>query len=195
MTVYFVAQTTTPTLVKIGQTDDLGSRLQQIAASFEDGVDLLATAPGGRETEAFLHHLFDPERVEGEWFTRTKALDFVIERFGQESRHFGPRQLRQCGDAADEDLKIAVDLLRELLSSLAGFNDGIVVTQERAFKLLHAANPLWTRRRVRALWEARARRIEHYEIRNLESALQLVRRADWAEAIAPELQDAKETEK
>jgi hypothetical protein len=172
--IYFIARTATPNLVKIGKTEELEDRLTAIAGSFEGGIDLLATCAGDKPVETFLHMLFLTEHVEGEWFQRTAALDFIIGRFAaKEQRHFGPRTQRQVGDAADEDLKIAVDLLRKLLPALAGFNEGIALAQERAFKLLHAANSLWTRRRVRALWEASATRVAHYEIRNLESALAL----------------------
>lgn len=177
MTVYFIARTDEPSLVKIGKTDDLDERLTSIAGSFEGGIDLLATVAGDKPVETFLHMLFLAEHVEGEWFQRTPEIDFIIGRFAAtEKRHFGPRVQRQLSDEADEDLRIAVDLLRQLLPLLAGFGESIALAQQRAFKLLHSANPMWCRRRVRALWEGSPSRVAHWEIRNLESALTLAKK-------------------
>lgn len=170
--IYFVARTANPTLIKIGKTDELDDRLAAIAGSFEAGIDLLATCAGDRQVEAFLHMLFLKEHVEGEWFQRTPAIDFIIERFAiSDQRHFGPRPMRHLGDATNEDVRIAAGLLRKLLPALAAFSEGIAIAQERAFELLHAANPLWTRRRVRTLWEAKPVKVAHYEIRDLEREL------------------------
>lgn len=63
--VYFIQR---GNYVKVGFTDDVARRLQQLASSSPETVVLLTTVPGGRCLEAALHDAFRELRVSGEWF-------------------------------------------------------------------------------------------------------------------------------
>lgn len=175
MTVYFVGRQDDPSIVKIGHTDELEDRMVSLSSAYEDGIELLAQCDGGRDVEFFLHQLFIDNRREGEWFEKTAALSFIIDKFKEAvtgRRLFG-RRADHSGDALKEDRRIAAELLQVLMKNLSNVGDTLAVSQERSFQILSAANAAWTRRRVRAIWERKSRRIEHFEIRNLESAVDL----------------------
>lgn len=181
MTVYFVCAVDRPEMVKVGYTTELPARLQHISAEFENGIELLATCDGGIETERAFHAMLAESRGEGEWFKRTERLDEIIETF--KSNVSGKRiwsRLRAVAamgtSPIDADKQIAFDLLQQLMSRFGAVHFGIA--QGKAFDELHSINPLWTRRRVRAIWEKKTRRIDLFEIRDLEAALQIWRGFD-----------------
>jgi len=50
-------------------------------------------------------------------------------------------------------------------------DDPVKVLWDRAYRLLASQNEAWTRRRVRAIWNKEAARIEHREIAEMEAIL------------------------
>lgn len=68
MTVYFAQARVDRTTVKIGFTSDLVNRQKNLSVSAPGGVAILATLPGGKETEEYLHEKFASQRLGGEWF-------------------------------------------------------------------------------------------------------------------------------
>lgn len=174
MTVYFICAVGRPEMVKIGYTTGLPARMQNISAEFEGGIELLAHCDGGPETERAFHAMLADSRVEGEWFRRSERLDEIITTF--KSNVAGKRiwsRLRAVAELGtspiDADKQIAFDLLQQLMSKFGAVHFG--VAQGKAFDELHAINPLWTRRRVRAIWEKKTRRIDHFEIRDIGTVL------------------------
>jgi hypothetical protein len=75
--VYFVRDPDTG-LIKIGHTCRIGLRLRQLNARRVRPLVVVATTPGARKLEGYLHaHLFDL-RVSGEWFEPGPALCKII---------------------------------------------------------------------------------------------------------------------
>lgn len=69
MSVYFVRRKADPAgPIKIGFTRKIESRLAQLNAAYEGGVDLLACCDGGAQLEGSLHRRLEEYRLDGEWF-------------------------------------------------------------------------------------------------------------------------------
>lgn len=80
MTIYFAVARTTPTgPVKIGYTTDLKARISGLSVGMPGGITVLATLPGGIETEQYLHERFAGCRRSGEWFDLTDELRQFIQ--------------------------------------------------------------------------------------------------------------------
>lgn len=192
MTVYFACRPSAPQLVKIGHSDDVEHRMLELMSAYEDGIELLAQCEGGLGTEAGFHKIFSHVRAEGEWFAKTSLLADLIDALSgnvKGRRTFQRTKASGAGSRSEEDQIIASNLLMKVVALLAPERP-VGIQQETAFTALHAVNPMWSRRRVRAVWEHTARRIELYEIRDLIDLLPVGnRRADWAEALAPELKE------
>jgi hypothetical protein len=69
--IYFIE--TQDRKIKIGFSDQVGKRIQQLASNVGP-VTLLATQPGDRAVEALLHEMFADERLHGEWFEASPRL-------------------------------------------------------------------------------------------------------------------------
>ncbi|MEU8617355.1 GIY-YIG nuclease family protein [Streptomyces sp. NPDC048623] len=54
--------------VKIGTSVNPSKRLKELQTGNPDRLEVLWTAPGGRELESALHQTFNAYRIEGEWF-------------------------------------------------------------------------------------------------------------------------------
>lgn len=185
MTVYFVSPIEKPDQVKIGQTDELEIRLGVIGGSFDEGIELLAQCDGGKEVESIFHQLFVSERIEGEWFAKSERLAALIDTFRDNvsgNRILGKKKVIPFEGVSpvDADRKIAKRLLTDLMSNERA-GTSLAASQERAFNVLFDLNEMWTRRRVRAIWEGCPRRIDHFEIRDLLVAT--------GRTLAPELND------
>lgn len=167
MTVYFVRANN---LIKIGYAENIRTRLTQIAASFDGGLELVAMCDGGREVEAAFHSMFSDSRVEGEWFACTPLLEATIAKLAHnvgEHRFFGSQQKidLRCSDKA---------LARKLLEKLfAGGVWSIAKNLEACFQKLSVINPDWSRRRVRSMWHGEARHISFSEIADLACASEI----------------------
>lgn len=60
--------------VKIGTSGDPARRLRQVMDWVPFDLRILATAPGGFLTEAYLHHKFHADRLRREWFAPSDDL-------------------------------------------------------------------------------------------------------------------------
>lgn len=173
MKVYF-ARAVGGQLVKIGFSEDVARRMRNLALSFEDGIEVLATCDGGREVEAAYHRVLANWRHEGEWFHPNECLDAIVAELSKGvAPVVFPRRKRtevEGESPIDADRRMAKAILGRLLSrEPAGTTISMAI--ERAYETLVEINPLWTRRRVRSIWEAASRRIEFYEIRDLLEAI------------------------
>ncbi len=82
--------------VKIGMTASLPGRVDQLQVSTQEKLEILLVVPGGRAEEKQVHALFAADRVRGEWFTLSPALDaFITERSDQDIRHVHGRFVAQ----------------------------------------------------------------------------------------------------
>lgn len=78
MTVYFAQTRIDTSSVKIGYTSDLEKRRRNLSVSSPGGVSILASIPGSRETEEYLHEKFGTDHIEGEWFRYSEEIrDFI----------------------------------------------------------------------------------------------------------------------
>lgn len=175
MTVYFVSPVERRDIIKVGVTSDLDRRLLTLGAQVEGGIELLAQLEGGQEIETFIGELLAADWVEGEWFKRSALSDRMIEVFagGVVGRRVWGRLRAVEGEksAAAEDRDIARDLLKSVVARIGVLPLGKALS--RAHTVLHGINPMWSRRRVQALWAREASRVDHYEIRDLEAAAAL----------------------
>lgn len=71
---------------------------------------------------------------------------------------------------AVSDVALAADRIR-LVAGKRGVDDPVKVLWERAYRALAKQNDKWTRRRVRALWNREAARIEHREMVEMDAVL------------------------
>lgn len=73
-TVYYVACCETERL-KIGYTSkSVESRLKNLQTGSAGQLMVMATRPGTKEDESFLHNYFASQRLHGEWFEMNEAL-------------------------------------------------------------------------------------------------------------------------
>jgi hypothetical protein len=173
VTVYFACRPSEPNLIKIGFSEDVEQRMAALMSGFDDGIELLAQCEGDQAVESGFHKLFETTRNEGEWFERSDLLNGLIEAFSgnvKGRRVFERTKASGAGSRAEEDQIIAANLLGEVAAFIAP-DRSVGIKQEAVFGSLKSVNPMWSRRRVRAMWERSARRIELYEIRDLLSLL------------------------
>lgn len=71
-------------LIKIGYTTHLYTRLAVLQSTTGQDVTLEAVAPGTRQVERQFHVRFALDRVRGEWFRRSQAVDRLISVLRQE---------------------------------------------------------------------------------------------------------------
>lgn len=190
MSVYFVKPIGDSTMIKVGHTANLDARMAAIAGEFEGGVEVLALCDGGPETERAIHAALSDTRIEGEWFAPSDTMDALISSYAgsvKGRRVWGrPSAARDDrADAINEDWALARRELAKLMSRSGSPKTGISIRY--AFRVLSEMNPLWTSRRVRAIWECKARRIDLFEYRNLLMAN--ADNADLAEWVAPEIKE------
>lgn len=177
MTVYFIRAVDDPTKMKVVVTDNLPERLQALSASFENGIELLAQCDGGVEVERAFHQLLRDDWWEDEWFHLNAHAQGVIARFSpmvSGKRIWSRLRTVEALSVSpiDDDKQIAFDLVQRLMGAFGAIHFG--VAQTKAHAELKAINPMWTRRRVRAIWEKKARRIDHFEIRDLTAACEAI---------------------
>jgi hypothetical protein len=65
--------------IKIGFSDNVGDRLVNLRAEYQEPLDLLTVIPGGQPEEAALHARFADIRERGEWFRATPELLAYVE--------------------------------------------------------------------------------------------------------------------
>ncbi|MFA7282156.1 MAG: GIY-YIG nuclease family protein [Sterolibacterium sp.] len=178
MSVYFVQPVAERDKVKIGTTVDIDQRLQAISSDFPDGVELIGLADGDATTERAFHRILAAYWLEGEWYAFTPEVAAVLAPFADGvsgKRVWGRfRVIAESGGAPiEEDKRIAFEMLKLLMDKSGAVP--IAVAQQNAFNELTAINPMWSRRRVRAIWERTIRRVDHYEIRDMQTAMDAYR--------------------
>ncbi|MBZ9600719.1 GIY-YIG nuclease family protein [Phyllobacterium chamaecytisi] len=167
MTVYFAKANN---LVKIGHAEDVQRRLAALAASFIDGIELVAQCDGGKDVEAAFHAMFSDSKVEGEWFANSPLMEATISKLAHnvgERRFFGgqPKLIVRCVEA---------NLAKALINNL--FEAGLWSVSknlEAVYHKLAALNPEWSRRRVRSIWNGETRNINFSEVVDLAAASSL----------------------
>lgn len=65
--------------IKIGVSGSPELRLKSLQTSSPNELKILATISGTDVEEKRIHHLFDQDRQQGEWFSKTPALTLYIE--------------------------------------------------------------------------------------------------------------------
>jgi hypothetical protein len=75
-------------LVKIGTTTSLPKRLADLQANAQERARVLLALPGSYLEEKSIHKQFKADRVRGEWFTPSPAMqEFVRAHFDDDIRH------------------------------------------------------------------------------------------------------------
>lgn len=173
MTVYFVTLIDKPDRVKIGCSVDIDKRLTVLANQIGP-LELLAVVEGGDEAERAFHRVFEADWIEGEWFKRTEVLEALIAALSKNvsaRRVFGRSRVEAEMELSpiEQDKAIAHALMQQIMDMFGAVTFG--AAHSSTFDLLHARNPLWTRRRIRAIWNKEASRIEHFEVRDMQAVL------------------------
>lgn len=86
------------------------------------------------------------------------------------------------------DTQYAADLMDEVIG-FRGIREPIKAMLERAYRELSRQNDKWTRRRVRAVWNLEAQRIDHREVLEMQAVIaarsaHAERKQDRAERLA-----------
>lgn len=141
MTVYFAQARVDLSTVKIGFTSDLAKRQQNMSVSTPGGMTILATLPGSRETEEYLHEMFAEDRLNGEWFRFSEPVrQFVLDiRNGKQGlipfkdeaiyKRHSPEEF--SAEALDRAKSMAADIIN---AEYRGFRDTIGAAKYRIEK-------------------------------------------------------------
>lgn len=161
--------------LKVGYSKDVRKRMRMLLPSFPQGLRLLAVDEGaGRGAETTFHRLCAEYSLGEEWYRPNPWIDEFIRQFGlPEPEDFSPREKREPNPNIrnQEDAQIAKGLMvraTKLMEAHASAQEYM----RRLHSKLYGMERTWTRRRVRAVWEGEARRIDHFEIRNLEALIE-----------------------
>lgn len=176
MTVYFVSADELPGQIKIGHTSRVVERVSAIAQQVGK-VTLLATMPGDSSHERLIHSMFFPGRIEGEWFSATAELKEFIEVNGApDGRTFEPRQkgwrATTLGERYGVDQAFACMLMARCLDKYPA-SVPRMKAQEKVYLQLSERNQAWSRRRVRAIFERKALRVDLSEVVDLLVLLEI----------------------
>lgn len=82
---------------------------------------------------------------------------------------------KQRREASVSDIELAADLLDEVIGS-RGVREPVKAMLERAYQALSRRNSAWTRRRVRAVFNKEANRIDYREIAEMQAAVEDARK-------------------
>lgn len=67
--------------IKIGYTTDLKKRITSLQTGYPDKLELLLAFPGNPGLEKTIHKMFDPYRLNGEWFRSAPEVLEKIQKF------------------------------------------------------------------------------------------------------------------
>jgi len=187
MTVYFIRRQGDDTEIKIGTAVMIERRLVTVAASVGP-IELIGHMRGGEAVERLIHSKFALDRVEGEWFRNSEALrDFIRLEAPCDTKLFEPKanswKKRAVNHSWDLDQRAAKTVMDALISE---FPRDVTITSahEKIFQRLNERNGVWSRRRVRAIHELAARRIDVFEMIDLLTLLDIPPE-QWADWIRP----------
>ncbi len=89
--VYFVRSGGAEPRIKIGFSEYLPRRVSGLRLGSPVPVRLIASIPGSRSTEQYIHRLFVADRTHGEWFMVSPELRAFIRKIRRpEGREYGP---------------------------------------------------------------------------------------------------------
>lgn len=138
MTVYFAQARADTTTVKIGYTSDLDKRQKNLSVSSPGGICFLATLPGSRETEDYLHSKFAADRLGGEWFRYSESIkDFIRDLqngksglipFRDQAVYKKHLPSEYAAEALERAKQMAIDILN---AEQRGFRDTIGAAKHR----------------------------------------------------------------
>lgn len=136
--------------------------------------------------ERLYQKAFSHLRIEGEWFKASVELwDFIEANAEKVDILFSQRgqawTKKKPSSRADEDALLAASLLIKCISAYPATTT-VAAAQESVFQALHQTNQAWTRRRVRAIYEGGARRIDLFEVIDL-FVLADIPRSDWGDIL------------
>jgi hypothetical protein len=176
MTVYFIQKSGDDTQVKVGASRNLSARMTALGDSLGE-IDLIGTLPGDEPTERMIHRLFDAEKLGGEWFRRSDKVNaFIAENFPIAVERYSPRpkgwKTGHEDGAVESDKAVAAGLLSRLMSGFPRTTT-LAAALEEIYLQLWEINGVWTRRRVRAIHEGAARRIDLFEIKDMLNLLEI----------------------
>lgn len=191
MTVCFAQRVDDRSKVKIGWSRNLAQRAQALAVQHGQ-IEIIAMFEGSTEDEAKLHQAFLDLRDEGEWFRIDERLRALISVHAVDPMVFTPFEMEwrtaQTSGQRQSDGMIAATIMAEIMGTFpATMRRGAVL--EEIYQLLSESSDAWSRRRVRAIWENRARRVDLFEIVDLLKAAG-IERSKWADYLAPENTEA-----
>lgn len=185
MTVYFVHRVGDDSQIKIGFTTTLADRLRRLASEYGD-VRMFAQCDGGAETERLYHLAFVHLRVEGEWFKSEPGLLSFIKENAQPVDLIVPRRVsewrRRAAENDKRDALTAAAIMRTYFDRFPATMK-MCDARELLYAELVSLNPVWSRRRVRALWEGDARRVDLFEVVDILTVTGLPKE-EWGNAIA-----------
>ena len=169
MSIYFVARQDDPRLVKIGLTKDMVRRMQVISSSAP--IVLFATCDGDTVEERYFQKRFSHLRVEGEWFRADDAMmKFIKENASPCHVEYGKSEtkwtIRKPDGRRHHDGLVAATLMKMVVASYPR-NVTLARAQEDIYLALSRLGDGWTRRRVRALYDQAALRVDVYELVDL----------------------------
>lgn len=170
--IYICRKANDDTAYKVGISANVEKRVRQIAAQYDTDIDLMCTLVGGRAEESALQTLMAQHRIEGEWFKPNAILGALIEdnASGDPIRFLRGKHISKNPNSADQ--VIARNLLRRLMQSIS-VDHGKAALLNEAYNRLKAINGKWKHRRVRAIYQFEARRIELFEILEMAEAAEL----------------------
>ena len=90
--VYFAGTDMGP--IKIGFTANLETRIANLRTASCEPIAVLASMPGNRRTEAYLHSLVKPHQTYGEWFARNAAVLELLRKAQEHGDGFVPEEFR-----------------------------------------------------------------------------------------------------
>jgi hypothetical protein len=138
MTVYFAQTRIDLTKVKIGWTTNLESRQATMSVSVPGGISIMATLDGGKETEEYLHGLFEKDRVGGEWFNLSDELRSFIRDVQNGKKGLIPfvddakYMVRTTSEYAQDAVELASQMATAILNAeFKGVGDTIDATMFR----------------------------------------------------------------
>lgn len=191
MTVYFIHRVSDESQIKIGYTSGLADRLRRLASDHGD-IRMFAQCEGGMETERLYHRAFVHLRIESEWFKAEPELLSFIKDNAQPVDLVVPRRVSEwkmrAVSADKRDALTAAAVMRPYFDRFPATMK-MRDAREVLYTELVSLNPVWTRRRLRALWEGDARRVDLFEIVDLLTVMDIPKE-EWGNAIA--FNDAQE---
>jgi hypothetical protein len=188
MTVYFVKRHGDDSQIKIGTARDVDQRVRGLTSSL-GAVELMGVMTGDASLERLLHYRFHADRVEGEWFKFSDDLKAFYElEVEKRFRLYEPKQaswkVAHAANAIQLDQAVAYGILERCLAPYS-VSTGMGAALEKVYLALSERNAFWSRRRVRAIHEMKARRIDLFEVMDLLTLANIEKR-EWPDFLRPD---------